>query len=336
MFKILRSSKNFFVHIRSSIKLIFLVAIITVFGIGIISIFYKPSYAVSLNDELLGYTSSKTEMQKEINKFTEPNKDSNIAYIDIKNQPKYSLCFLKRNAKTNDKEILDKITSQGKTYYEYYAIVEDEKEKYYVGKKDEAEQVIADLKKKNSNNINKIAYTQVFSEELKDFTETKNIVDKLYKKKIYRFAGGGSYTICYEKVNLGIDLSLPVKSGWTITSRFGQRWGRFHSGTDIAARIGTTIVASAAGTVSFVGGDPNVGYGYYLIVNHSNGVQTLYGHCSKICAVEGQQVTAGQKIAEVGSTGNSSGPHLHFEVRKGGQRIDPQNYVYIGIKARPD
>ena len=297
--------------------------------VGIISIFYKPVYAVTLDGTLLGYTSDKTALQKKLNQYMESDIENNIAFIDIEVLPQYSLCFRKRETPTNEDEILEKVENLGKTYYEYYAIVEGDETKYYVATKEEAEQVIENLKKKDSSNINKIAYTQVFGKEIQEFTETDTIVNALYKKKkpVYSGYSSGSYTIAYEKIDLGRDLTLPIKSGYTITSRFGARWGTTHTGTDIAAPTGTTIVAAAGGTVTFSGTGSN-GYGKHIIIDHGNGVSTLYGHCSVLNVSAGEYVAQGQKIAAVGSTGNSTGPHLHFEVRKNGVTYNPQNYVY--------
>lgn len=313
-------------HIRSSLKLIFLIIIATALIIGIILIFYRPTYSVSLNGELLGYILNKAEMQQKLNEYMENGEGTNIAFVDIENLPEYSLCLRKRGATTNEDEIMEKIKTLGKVYYEYYAIVEGEEEKYYVATKEEAEEVIEKLKNKNSSNIDKIAYTQVFGEELQEFTETESIVTALYKKKTRSYYAG-SYTIAYEKIDLGISLIQPVSSYQMITSRFGPRWGTTHTGTDIAAVTGTTIVAAAAGTVEF-SGDQGNGYGRYVVINHGNGVKTLYGHCNTLNVSTGEYVTQGQKIAEVGSTGNSSGPHLHFEIRVNGKVTDPQNYLY--------
>lgn len=302
--------------------------------IGIIAFFYKPVFAVSLNGKLLGYTENKTELQKKLNEYMEIGEGQNIAFVDIESLPEYDLCFRKRGSTTNENEILEKIKTLGKTYYEYYAIVEGEEEKYYVATKEEAEQVIENLKKKNSSNINKIAYTQVFGNELKEFTETDSIVTALYKKKKAVYTGYSSgYTIAYEKVDLGIAFELPVKSGYTITSRFGPRWGTTHTGTDVAAPTGTPIVAAAAGTVekstAVIDSDGNYrSYGEYIVINHGNGVKTLYAHCQQRYVAEGQYVQAGELIGTVGSTGNSTGPHLHLEVIVNGKITDPQNYLY--------
>ncbi len=95
---------------------------------------------------------------------------------------------------------------------------------------------------------------------------------------------------------------------------------------DIATSTGTPVVAAASGTVSYSGWRGS--YGNLLIINHSNGVQTYYGHCSKLYVSVGQSVSQGQTVCAVGSTGNSTGPHLHFEVRLNGVAYNPQNYVY--------
>ena len=113
-----------------------------------------------------------------------------------------------------------------------------------------------------------------------------------------------------------------------ITSPFGERsnplgaGGDFHPGLDIAADTGTPIAAAAAGRVIAAG--PDGGYGNLIVLDNGNGVTTRYGHCSQIFARVGENVTAGQAIGAVGSTGRSTGPHLHFEVRVDDKPVDPQ------------
>ena len=126
----------------------------------------------------------------------------------------------------------------------------------------------------------------------------------------------------------GIKLAvLPVQGN--ITSRYGVS-SRIrvstHTGLDIAAVTGTAIKAVAAGTVTnaaYTGA-----YGNLVKIDHGNGVETWYGHTSKMYVKVGQNIQAGDTIAAVGSTGNSTGPHLHFEIRINGQHINPQNYIY--------
>ncbi|MBE6037383.1 MAG: LysM peptidoglycan-binding domain-containing protein [Clostridiales bacterium] len=111
----------------------------------------------------------------------------------------------------------------------------------------------------------------------------------------------------------------------TITSRFGTRWGRMHYGVDIANNTGTAIVASDGGKVTSAGWENS--YGYVIRINHGANVTTVYAHCSKLLVSVGEKVYQGQKIAEMGSTGNSTGPHLHFEVRINGVAKNPLNYL---------
>ena len=120
----------------------------------------------------------------------------------------------------------------------------------------------------------------------------------------------------------------PVPYTHSISSYYEWRWGRMHWGIDIADSgiYGQAIVASDGGTVTF-SGDIGDGYGYYVIIDHGNGYQTLYAHCSSLAVSEGQYVSQGEIIAYVGSTGNSTGPHLHFEVRQGSDKLNPLNFV---------
>lgn len=110
-----------------------------------------------------------------------------------------------------------------------------------------------------------------------------------------------------------------------LTSNFGTRWGRLHSGIDIGADEGEAICAAKSGRVIFSGTAD--GYGNYIKIDHGGGLETAYGHCSVLAANVGDEVERGQTIAYVGSTGNSTGPHLHFEVKIDGEFKNPLDYV---------
>ena len=112
----------------------------------------------------------------------------------------------------------------------------------------------------------------------------------------------------------------------TITSIFGPRWGKFHEGIDIAAPTGSDIVAFMSGKVIFSGWDSG-GYGNLVIIDNGNGLHSYYGHNSKLDVSAGQNVSKGQHISDVGSTGDSTGPHCHFEIRKNGVQVNPANYL---------
>lgn len=136
----------------------------------------------------------------------------------------------------------------------------------------------------------------------------------------------------YKTVNLGnISFKWPCPSSSRITSGFGGRSSPTegassnHQGIDIGAGSGSSIVAAASGTV--VVSTYSYSAGNYIMLSHGGGVYTVYMHCSQLLVSEGQEVSQGQTIGKVGSTGYSTGPHLHFGIRTGGQYVNPQNYV---------
>ncbi|NJN49314.1 MAG: M23 family metallopeptidase [Alkalinema sp. RL_2_19] len=112
-----------------------------------------------------------------------------------------------------------------------------------------------------------------------------------------------------------------------LSSGYGWRWGRMHRGIDIAAPVGTPIVASASGRVSYARWNDG-GFGYLVEVEHQDGSMTRYAHNNRILVKEGQEVAQGQQISEMGSTGFSTGPHLHFEIHKRGRgAVNPMAFL---------
>ena len=116
----------------------------------------------------------------------------------------------------------------------------------------------------------------------------------------------------------------PVEN-YRLSSPFGPRWGRNHNGVDLACPTGTDVVAADGGTVTFAGYKGT--FGYLVIIDHQNGMETYYAHNSELLVEEGDKVYQGYHIAEVGSTGRSTGPHCHFEIRVDGVPQDPMEYL---------
>ncbi len=112
---------------------------------------------------------------------------------------------------------------------------------------------------------------------------------------------------------------------YNVTSGFGDRWGTLHAGVDLAAPTGTPIVAARSGTIEL--SEWYGGYGNAVVIDHGDGVETLYGHNSELLVSEGEEIKAGQRISLMGSTGDSSGSHLHFEVHLGDEPVDPVPYL---------
>ncbi|AZR72063.1 hypothetical protein BBF96_00845 [Anoxybacter fermentans] len=143
-----------------------------------------------------------------------------------------------------------------------------------------------------------------------------------------------------DKIFPGMEIKIPAKVGvkskhkqryfiWPakgrVSSSFGFRWGRMHNGVDIALPVGRDVRAAAGGKVIW-GGWIN-GYGYTVIIEHSDGYRTLYAHNSRVLVRGGDWVKQGQIIAKSGNTGRSTGPHLHFEIQKDGRPVDPMIYI---------
>ena len=330
--------KKVIIHTRRGIKftVLFLIAIFLI--VGIVAFLYKPTYGVYINGEQIGYTENKSDLQHKINDYVKNgNGENNIAFVQVENMPEYKLCLLKKNIVSNDEEIFNKVKDMGVTYYRYYAILDNNVEKYYVANFEEAEAVVNGLKEKGSSNISNISILEKYEPELKDLVSKDDAIAKLYVEpvktvvaKTTKTSSGSVNTsskTSSAKANLGISLIRPISG--TITSRFGAGSSirrSSHTGLDISAPKGTAIKAAASGTVTFAGYKGS--YGNMIVISHGNGVQTYYAHCSKLYGKVGQTVSQGQTIAAVGSTGNSTGPHLHLEVRVNGVAYNPQNYVY--------
>ena len=336
--------KKILVHMRRSVKFLVLFLISTFLIVGAIAFLYKPTYSVFINEEHVGYTENKAELQKRINEYIKKGDEdsSNIAFVQVNNLPEYKLCLLKKDIVTNDEEIYAKIKEQGITYYRYYAILDNQEEKFYVSNFEEAEKVVNGLKEKNSTNIENISILEKYETAMKDIITSEEAVSKLYVEPVKKvtvakttsstkYTATGSVntalTTSSDVADLGISLIRPISG--TITSRFGARSSirsSAHTGLDIATASGTPIAAAASGTVTFSGYKGS--YGNLLVISHGNGVQTYYGHCSSLYVTAGESVSQGQTIAAVGSTGNSTGPHLHLEIRVDGVAYNPQNYLY--------
>ena len=146
-----------------------------------------------------------------------------------------------------------------------------------------------------------------------DAMRANRILNQLDRLNLYRIAAQKA------------PFALPVKSTFRFTSGFGMRWGRMHSGTDFASKHGTPIYATADGVV--IHAEWLSGYGRLVKIQHEFGIETRYAHMSRIRVKKGQRVSRGERIGDMGSTGRSTGTHLHYEVRVGGKAVNPMIYI---------
>lgn len=182
----------------------------------------------------------------------------------------------------------------------------------------ELETINAYLKARGINQTVKLPQGGEENDDVLSAEETGDFYEKYIKKISYSFSH--------------VPLGYPFHG--TITSTFGHRENPFsgsgvetHKGLDIRAPMGAPVKSMAKGTVIFAG--RRGGYGNCIVIKHISGYETLYGHLSKILVTPGQKVDIGEQIGKVGSTGRSTGPHLHYEVHLNGQRINPQSFLTL-------
>ncbi|HBC84470.1 MAG TPA: hypothetical protein DCZ30_03295 [Clostridiales bacterium] len=322
-------------YFKRSFKLITLLIIAAAIVTCIVLIKYKPVYKVTFFGEEVGYITSKNGFEKVIEEDILTSKEVNVAYITLASLPSYEFKLIDKACNTNEQEILDKIAKSSETTYKMYAITLDGNNQSYVNTMEEAEEVVSKIKEDNSKSDLKLGITEIYTTNLEELNTVKvadaestisNTVNEAEKQKQAQKKQEQEKS---NKVFNGVYFSVKPVTG-TITSRFGSKESirkSAHKGIDIGAPNGTPIYAAADGTVTYASYNSG-GYGNLVIISHGNGIETYYGHCSKLYVKKGQSVSAGDNIAAVGSTGRSTGNHLHFEIRQNGSQINPQKYVY--------
>ena len=285
-------------------------------------------YEIKVGQKTVGYIKEKNE----INNYIEStiNKNENIAFIDLKEDVSYNLKLVSRN-ENNKENVITQIEDNLNIEYTTYAITYNKENIAYTSTMGKAEEVIDDLETEKIDTDN-VGILQVYSDSYEDIKvdSSEEIIKKIStaieEKKTEK-------NIKIAKNNNSNNSIFTVKpiSG-VITSRYGHRsspggiGSTNHKGMDISAKAGTTIKAAATGTVKFAGYKGSLGN--LVIIESEKGIETYYGHCSKIYVKKGQKVTAGDKIAAVGQTGAATGPHLHLEIHVNGKVINPQKYLY--------
>ena len=313
--------------IKKSLKCINLFSLLLISIVSIIAFKYKPAYAVTISGEVVGYVSNKTEFEERINTEILAH-TGNVAFVTINQFPEYKLEFVSRKEQTKEDEIINSLKQNAEITYKYYAVTFNNENKAFVNTLEEAEQIVADIKNEHNGNLElNIGINEYYTVNVDD----ANKIDKTTNIQLAKETVENSvdeYIIKESKTVNGVYLATTPVSG-RITSRFGAvervRSGA-HTGLDIAAPAGTKILAVADGVVTHASRMGS--YGNLVKINHGHGVETYYAHCSKILVKEGQEVKAGDNIALVGSTGNSTGNHLHLEVRINGKPVNPQKYLY--------
>ena len=307
------------------------------FIIAIILIKYKPMYKVIISGEELGYINNKEDIDMIINKNFMENETKNVDEIILDEEPEYELKLVNRTENTDEDKLVEGLKDDVTVTYKYYEIAVEDTVVEKVNTSEEAEQLINQIKSESESESQNIdlsiveKYTQNEEEvATSDLEVAKENVQETVDNTIEQIEQQKAEE---ERLNSlpsinGIKLAVTPIEG-RITSRYGvssKIRKSTHTGLDISAVQGTDIKVVADGTV--ISASYNGAYGNLVKIDHGNGVETWYAHTSKMYVKAGDTVKAGDVIAAVGSTGNSTGPHLHLEIRINGEHVDPQDYLY--------
>lgn len=342
-------------YAKRTIKLTSLFAVGLFVMASIIYIKYKPSYKVTLNGQIIGYVQDKDEMQKMIEELRNDT-DENVAEIEFNSLPSYELEFLSGKLPDDTDKVLAALQNNSTVTYRAYAILLNGKKKVTVASEAEAKEVINTLSKSDRKKakISEVFLEKSIAEEdiksakvakstLKKAVEAnkKEEVKKTTKKTTSRSSSSRKSTKSTtssrsSSVKSVGGYAFPVK-GCSLSNIRNRSYPSYagHTGIDINIGVkGKSVVAAKDGVVITSealrsSNGSYISYGEYIMIKHSNGTVTLYGHLkagSRKVKV-GQKVKKGQVIGTVGSTGNSTGTHLHFEVRVNGNPVNPYKYL---------
>ncbi len=341
-------------YTKEAVKTLKIVTIGSAMIITIACVKYKPAYKVTLAGDTIGFIVNRDLIEAKIEKYIKDT-SGNIAFREIEQLPEYEFKLINRDKETEEKNVMLAVQNMTTTTYKVYAVTSDGEQKAVVSTQEEADSIINEIKADLKEEVDlKLGIAEVYTTELnieskeiatntlKEFkvakvTEYENKkaeeerIAKENARKAYiasRSKSLATTTTAAPSGNLnGMQLSIPVTG--SISSRFGSRGASrstIHTGLDISTSSGTGIRPISAGTVTYSAYKGS--YGNLIIIDHGNGVQSYYAHCSALYVSVGQSVDTNTTIGAVGSTGNSTGPHLHLEIRIGGEPVNPQNYLY--------
>lgn len=301
------------------------------FIIAILLIKYKPMYKISVSGQEIGYIENKQALEEILKKEIIETTDKNIDDIAFNEKPEYELKLISRTENTEDNHFIEELKEEITVTYKYYEIAIQDKVVEKVDTSIEAEELVNEIKQDSTQEDMKLSIVEKYTQNINEInTSTLEVAKVTIQEKV----NSAIQQIEQQKVEEalpsvnGIKLAVVPVAG-SITSRYGAS-SRIrkstHTGLDISAVKGTDIKVVADGIVTYA--SYNGSYGNLVKVNHGNGVETWYAHTSKMYVKLGDTVKAGDVIAAVGSTGNSTGPHLHLEIRVNGEHVNPQKYLY--------
>ena len=347
---------------KKRLTVIIAISVLIMLTVGLLSKNYKVAYKVTFDGSVLGYINDKEEFTCMITNQVLKQEDENMELVVLNQVPEYSLALINSNAQTDEESIIRTLKLKADVTYKLYAITLNGEDKAYANTLAEAQERVNALTEEYKDELgSEFGIREVYTDNVLEYTNMKYATitkldgiltsEKQAKEEAERAAKEAAKKAAEEeraRKNALAASYAPVESqsvsdifvngvefkNTPVTGRISSRYGanesvrnHTHAGLDIASSNGTPIYAVADGEVTYAQFN-NGGYGYLVKISHGNGVETYYAHCSKLYVSAGQTVTAGTCIAAVGSTGHSTGNHLHFEVRIDGSTVNPQDYLY--------
>lgn len=322
-------------------KLVFSVLFAAAIIVSIVFMKYKLVYHVQVNGEDAGYASSKIALEKEIDNYVINGDSENVGYVILNSTLDYELMLVSKDMQTSEDAILAKVKEDADVYYRVYAVIVDDEQKGIASSLEEAQKIVDSVNEKQSEYKEKakLEIEEKYLQEYETIEDVEVAVNTIYEPikkandliKVVKSTPAAAETVSDEvllalKQNLTeLDFNVPVANP-VITSRFGWRSSGYHYGIDLAVPTGTPVYAAESGVVTYSGWMG--AYGYLIIIQHASGYETRYGHCSRLLAEVGDEVAQGDLIAEAGSTGRSTGPHVHMEIRFEGTALNPEVFLY--------
>jgi murein DD-endopeptidase MepM/ murein hydrolase activator NlpD len=296
------------------------------------------AYEVYLNGKHLAYIKDKEEFYN-AKISIEKDLEKRIGKVVLNDNVRFNnLLWINPSRLSDSNAIKKSIINNTNTQVPVVLMKSDGKEVAFLANEDEMKKVLdgvkSTYKQKDNNGTFKLKNNITYIKQVANLDKLKSVEDAVKvtstdsKYPLISFYKENQVNKI-DSVSLSRSASVSklmyTPSRGSITSAFGVRWGRMHNGVDIGSPMGDPIYAAMNGKIYYAGWEE--GYGNVIKIDHGAGIQTIYGHCNKIDVIKGQIVNRGEKVGEVGSTGNSTGPHVHFEVRVDGIPQNPLKYL---------
>lgn len=299
---------------------------------GMMAPIEQPCY-INVDGEKCALVASCEEAREAVEQAIQKQVDGEVLDVEISEEIAIEEDLTLLEEPVSVSEAADKLTAKGTLTITTTEEINLEEKIQYEEKIRPAPNLVAgEIKVESQGKEGIKSVTKVLTKENGEIIEEEIVEEEVVEEPEERIILAG-VDECTVETGVSYDMSAEYEKlqmpadDINITSDYGPRWGRMHNGTDFALSTGETIYAADDGIVycsSYCGG-----FGNIVKIDHGNGMQTYYAHCSELLVANGEEVAAGQPVALAGSTGNSTGPHLHFEVIVNGNNMNPREFLGI-------